>query len=243
MAMEREVAVVTGGSAGIGAAICTSLLEQGMEVISLARRAPEFSHPRLQSRCVDLLDREAVREVARELGARYPVSHFVHNAGVIRPNLLEQVSDEDMDALSQLHLTSALALTQAFVPSMKEKKYGRIVLISSRGALGLQTRTAYAATKAGMIGMGRTWALELAGFGITVNVVAPGPIASDMFYDVIEPGSQREQSLAAAIPVGRIGLPEDVAQAVTFFCGAASGFVTGQVLYVCGGSSIGSITI
>jgi len=126
---------------------------------------------------------------------------------------------------------------------MKKNKYGRIVLISSRGALGLQTRTAYAATKAGMIGMGRTWALELAGFGITVNVVAPGPIASDMFYDVIEPGSEREKSLAAAIPVGRIGTPDDVAQTVAFFCSAASGFVTGQVLYVCGGSSIGSITI
>ncbi|HBP28952.1 MAG: SDR family NAD(P)-dependent oxidoreductase [Advenella sp.] len=241
--MEREVAVVTGGSAGIGAAICNSLLERGMEVISLARRSPEFSHPRLQTRSVDLLDRGAVREVARDVADTYPVSHFVHNAGVIRPNLIEQVSDEDMDALSQLHLTSALTLTQAFIPSMKKNKYGRIVLISSRGALGLQTRTAYAATKAGMIGMGRTWALELAGFGITVNVVAPGPIASDMFYDVIEPGSEREKSLAAAIPVGRIGMPDDVAQAVAFFCSAASGFVTGQVLYVCGGSSIGSITI
>jgi 3-oxoacyl-[acyl-carrier protein] reductase len=241
--MEREVAVVTGGSAGIGAAICSSLLERGMEVVSLARRSPDFSHPRLHTKCVDLLDRGAVREIASELANTYPVSHFVHNAGAIRPNLIEQANEEDMDALAQLHLTSALTLTQAFLPLMKKNRYGRIVLISSRGALGLQTRTAYAATKAGMIGMGRTWALELAGFGITVNVVAPGPIASDMFYDVIEPGSDREKSLAAAIPVGRIGMPDDVAQAVAFFCGVASGFVTGQVLYVCGGSSIGSITI
>lgn len=241
--MGREVAVVTGGSAGIGAAICSSLLEQGMEVISLARRSPDFSHPRLQTKCVDLLDRAQVRQTASELAAAYPVSHFVHNAGAILPNLVEQVREDDMDALSQLHLTSALTLTQAFLPSMKQNKHGRIILVSSRGALGLQTRTAYAATKAGMIGMGRTWALELAGFGITVNVVAPGPIASDMFYDVIEAGSEREKLLAAAIPVGRIGEPDDVAQAVGFFCSAASGFVTGQVLYVCGGSSIGSITI
>lgn len=241
--MGREVAVVTGGSAGIGAAICSSLLEQGMEVISLARRSPDFSHPRLQTKCVDLLDRAQVRQTASELAAAYPVSHFVHNAGAILPNLVEQVREDDMDALSQLHLTSALTLTQAFLPSMKQNKHGRIILVSSRGALGLQTRTAYAATKAGMIGMGRTWALELAGFGITVNVVAPGPIASDMFYDVIEAGSEREKLLAAAIPVGRIGEPDDVAQAVVFFCSAASGFVTGQVLYVCGGSSIGSITI
>ncbi len=241
--MEREVAVVTGGSAGIGAAICRALLEQGMEVISLARRPAEFSHPHLQSRCVDLTDRNAVREIANELADTYAVNCFVHNAGVIRPNLLEDVREEDMDSLAQLHLTSALTLTQAFVPSMKTEKSGRIVLISSRGALGLQTRTAYSATKAGMIGMARTWALELAGSGITVNVVAPGPIASDMFYDVIEPGSEREKNLAAAIPVGRIGTPQDVAQAVAFFCHPSSGFVTGQVLYVCGGSSIGSITI
>lgn len=241
--MTENVAVVTGGSAGIGAAICHRLLEQGMEVVSLARRPADFSHPRLHSHCVDLLDRNAVRAAARDIASNYAVSHFIHNAGVILPNLLEDVSEEDMDSLSQLHLTSALTLTQSFLPSMKAAGGGRIVLISSRGALGLQTRTAYSATKAGMIGMARTWALELAGSGITVNVVAPGPIASDMFYDVIEPGSEREKKLADAIPVGRIGTPQDVAESVAFFCSPGSGFVTGQVLYVCGGSSIGSVTI
>ena len=118
------------------------------------------------------------------------------------------------------------------------------MLISSRAALGLATRTAYSATKAGMIGMARTWALELAPDGITVNVVAPGPIReTEMFHDVVPADSPREEALAAAIPVKRLGAPDDVARAVMFFASPASSFITGQTLFVCGGSSIGSITI
>jgi NAD(P)-dependent dehydrogenase (short-subunit alcohol dehydrogenase family) len=127
---------------------------------------------------------------------------------------------------------------------MRAMGFGRIVLISSRAALGLATRTAYSATKAGMIGMARTWALELAPDGITVNVVAPGPIReTEMFHDVVPADSPREEALAAAIPVKRLGAPDDVAQAVMFFAGPASSFITGQTLFVCGGSSIGSLAI
>ena len=124
---------------------------------------------------------------------------------------------------------------------MKRGRFGRIVLMSSRGALGLATRTNYAATKAGMVGMARTWALELAGDGITVNVVAPGPIAdTEMFRSIVPENSEREKALAAAIPVKRLGQSEDVARAVMFFCDPANGFVTGQTLYVCGGASLGN---
>ena len=127
---------------------------------------------------------------------------------------------------------------------MKQSKFGRIVLMSSRGALGLATRTAYAATKSGMIGMARTWALELAADGITVNVVAPGPIGgTEMFHASCRRTSEREAALAAQIPVKRLGRPDDVARAVMFFCDRSNGFVTGQTLYVCGGASLGSIVI
>jgi NAD(P)-dependent dehydrogenase (short-subunit alcohol dehydrogenase family) len=126
---------------------------------------------------------------------------------------------------------------------MRERHFGRVVLLSSRAALGLQTRTSYSATKAGMLGMARTWALELGPDGITVNVVAPGPIRTDMFYDVIEKGSDREQQLAASIPVRRLGVAEDVARAVWFFADPENSFVTGQVLYVCGGASVGSLSL
>jgi NAD(P)-dependent dehydrogenase (short-subunit alcohol dehydrogenase family) len=237
------VAVVTGGSAGIGLSICEHLLERGYEVVSLARRPPPLKHARLHALEVDLADRAATAAAAREIAGRFAVSLFVHNAGVIKPALLPDVQLTDLDMLLELHLGSAVQLTQAFLPAMRAAHFGRIVLLSSRAALGLATRTAYSATKAGMLGMARTWAMELGAEGITVNVVAPGPVRTDMFYDIVDKGSEKEQKLAASVPVKRLGEPADVARAVCFFADPANGFVTGQVLYVCGGTSIGSLVL
>jgi len=238
-----NVAVVTGGSAGIGKAICERLLAQDYEVVSLARRRSDIDHRRLHSIEVDLTDRDATAAAARDVARRFAITTVIHNAGVIRPALLADVKLDDLDALVDLHLGCAIQLVQAALPAMKERRFGRVVLLASRAALGLQTRTSYAATKAGMLGMARTWALELAPEGITVNVVAPGPIRTDMFYEVIEKGSERERQLAASIPVRRLGLADDVARAVLFFADPDNGFVTGQVLYVCGGTSVGSLTL
>ena len=168
---------MSGGNTGIGAAIARGLLAEGYDVISLSRRKPDWSHPKLTSREVDLLDATATRQAATEIAAKVAITHVVHNAGAIRAKLLEEVVDEDVGALAQLHFGAAIALAQAALPGMKQARFGRIVLLSSRAALGAATRTVYSATKAGIIGMARTWALELAPFGITVNVVAPGPIA------------------------------------------------------------------
>jgi 3-oxoacyl-[acyl-carrier protein] reductase len=243
MTTPHRIAAVTGGSAGIGKAICERLLADGCEVVSLARRPSEIDHPKLHSIEVDLTDRRATGEAVRELARRFDITTVVHNAGVIRPALLPEVKLDDLDALVDLHLGCAIQLVQAALPAMKQSRFGRVVLLSSRAALGLQTRTAYSATKAGMLGMARTWALELAPEGITVNVVAPGPIRTDMFYDVVEKGSEKERELAASIPVRRLGLSEDVARAVSFFVDPDNGFVTGQVLYVCGGTSVGSLSL
>ena len=238
-----RVAVVTGGSAGIGLAICEQLLADGVEVVSLARRRCPVAHARLHSVEVDLLDRAATAAAAREVAARFAPTTIVHNAGVIRPALVADVELADVDALVELHLGAAIQLVQAALPAMRAARFGRIVLLSSRAAVGLATRTAYSATKAGMLGMARTWALELAGDGITVNVVAPGPVRTDMFHDVVAAGSEKERALAAAVPVKRLGEAADVARAVRFFVDAENGFVTGQVLYVCGGTSVGSLTL
>lgn len=240
---QTPAAIVTGGSAGIGAEICRAMLDAGYDVISMARRAGEMSHPRLTHMQVDLLDEQATAQAAAEAVARHPVSHVIHNAGVIWPNLLPDVTQQELHGLTQIHLGAAISLVQAALPGMRERGFGRIVMMSSRGALGLPTRTAYSATKAGMIGMARTWALELAPHGITVNVVAPGPIQTDMFYDVIEAGSAREKQIANGIPVKRLGRSDDVARAVMFFSDPANSFITGQTLYVCGGASVSSITI
>jgi 3-oxoacyl-[acyl-carrier protein] reductase len=241
---ERPVAIVTGGSSGIGAAIARAMLDAGYAVVSLALEKPDWTDANLHAVEIDLLDPDATREVAAEIATRFEVSHLVHNAGIIRPALLAEVRLGDMHDLLQLHLGAPLILLQSVLPGMRARRFGRVVLLSSRAALGLQTRTAYSATKAGIIGMARTWALELAPDGITVNVIAPGPIASTrMFHDVIPAGSERERALAESIPVRRLGRPDDVARAVLFFADAANDFVTGQTLFVCGGASVSSVTI
>jgi 3-oxoacyl-[acyl-carrier protein] reductase len=241
---ERSVAIVTGGSSGIGAAICRRLIKSGYEVVSLALRKPDWAHPALHGFAVDLTDTRATTEAAGTVARRFAVSHLIHNAGAIRANLLADVRQNDLQELTQLHLGAAVLIVQAVLPGMRQRAFGRIVLISSRAALGLQARTVYAATKAGMIGMARTWALELAPLGVTVNVVAPGPIQdTEMFREVIPAGDAREAALAKAIPVGCLGRSDDVARAVLFFADPQNSFVTGQVLYVCGGSSIASISL
>lgn len=240
--MSGRVAIVTGGSAGIGASIVDHLLDAGWRVVSMARRAPERRHPALHAVEVDLADVAATGEAARDACARYPVTAVVHNAGAMRPALLPDVKVEDLQALTALHLSAPLLLVQAALPEMRRQHFGRIVLVSSRAALGLATRTSYSATKAGMFGMSRTWALELGRDGITSNVVAPGPVVTDMFHEVIPREQAAVDATAAKIPVGRVGLPDDVARAVMFFVDPGNGFVTGQSLYVCGGTSVGSIT-
>lgn len=241
--MTDHTALITGGSKGIGADLARALLDRGYTVISLARHAPDWHHDRLTSIDVDLLDAAAVAQAAAEVAARHAVTHLVHNAGLIWPNLIEDAKAEDIIGLSQLHLGAALTLVQAVLPAMKARRFGRVLFNGSRAALGVPTRTAYAATKAGMIGMARTWALELAPHGITVNVVAPGPIRTDNFWGIIPKDSDREADLAKRIPVGRLGETRDVTNAFLFFCDPANSFVTGQVLYVCGGASIGTVSL
>lgn len=236
--------IVTGGNTGIGAAIAQKLISRGHDVVCLSRRKPEWSDPKLAFVEVDLMDAAATKQAAQQVIADGPVTHIVHNAGVIRAKLLEDVQLDDLSALSQLHLGAAIELAQAALPGMRAARFGRIVLISSRAAMGLQTRTVYSATKAGMIGMARTWALELAPHGITVNVVSPGPIGdTEMFEAVMSPESERAKALAKSIPVGRLGRSADVARAVDFFCDEAADFVTGQTLLVCGGASVSALSM
>ncbi|MFK7858798.1 MAG: SDR family NAD(P)-dependent oxidoreductase [Granulosicoccus sp.] len=241
--MSDYTAVVTGGNKGIGADLADRLLEQGYSVVSVARSAPSRSHPRLHSVEADLLDPVAVSAAADEIKATFDVTHLIHNAGLIWPNLIEDAKPVEITGLAQLHLGSALTLLQSSLPGMKRRQFGRVMFNASRAALGAPTRTAYSASKAGMIGMARTWALELAQYGVTVNVVAPGPILTDNFWGIVEKDSPQQEALAKRIPVGRLGTVKDVTNAFLFFCNPENSFVTGQTLYVCGGASVGSLII
>ena len=240
--MTKPIAIVTGGSTGIGLEICRQLMNKDCRVLNLSRRAAELEHENLINIKVDLGDRGATEAVASQIAQDHVIGVFVHNAGVIRSAPIENVQLDDLDYLTQLHLGSAVTLTQAILPGMKAARSGRIILMSSRASVGMPTRSAYSATKSGMIAMARTWALELAGHGITVNTVAPGPIAgTEMFHAIVPEDSPQMKEMAAKIPVKRLGQPGDVARAVMFLADPDNGFVTGQNLFVCGGTSIGSI--
>lgn len=241
--MTDKVALVTGGSTGIGAALCRRLIDDAYLVVNLSRRKAATDLKRVVSLQVDLVDVAATRQAAQEVAGQYPIATVIHNAGAIHEKRLEDVTPEDLVALTNLHVGAAIALVQANLATMKAQHFGRIVLVSTRAVLGLAKRTVYSATKSAMLGMSRTWALELAPFGITSNVVAPGPVAeTEMFHSVIPAASPRIGQIAAAVPVGRLGTPDDVARAVMFFIAPESDFITGQTLFVCGGTSVGSIT-
>ena len=238
-----RTAIVTGGSAGIGKSICEHLLADGYTVFNLSRRESEEKHERLIDHPVDLANVDATREAITAITSKHRISTLVHNAGVIRPDLVEDVKLEDLDYLANLHLSASILLTQGVLDGMKEEKFGRIVIIGSRAMLGLETRTSYSATKAAQVGLVRTWAMELGQHGITVNAIAPGPIVTDMFTDVVPEDSDKAEKIAASLPVKRLGRADDVARAVMFLASPDNGFVTGQCLFVCGGASLGSLSL
>ncbi len=241
MNKDVPVALVTGGSAGIGASICRHLLDDGYHVLNLSRRKSD-THGVVDVE-VDLSDVDATKEAIEKLAKENEITSLVHNAGVIRPDLIEDVKLEDVEYVTRLHLYTSILLTQGVLDTMKVKRFGRIVLISSRAMLGLETRTRYAASKAAQLGLVRTWAMELGQHGITVNAVAPGPIVTDMFTEVVPEDSDKARQIAQSVPVRRLGQPDDVARAVMFLLSPDNGFVTGQCLFVCGGASLGSLTL
>jgi NAD(P)-dependent dehydrogenase (short-subunit alcohol dehydrogenase family) len=234
-----QFVLVTGGSNGIGKAIIERLSAEGFHTLNLDRQAPRQLSANERHFPIDLLDTGAFEHALDRLSQEYEVLRIVNNAGMVKPALLESTSISDVREVAKLNIETPILITQQFLPAMRAKKFGRIINISSRAALGKESRTAYAASKAGLLGMTRTWALELAGNGITVNAIGPGPIATELFTAANPPEAPRTQRILEAIPVKRLGEPAEVAHAACFFLDDRAGFVTGQVLYVCGGMTVG----
>lgn len=230
--------IVTGGSTGIGEAICSRLSAEGVEVVNFDIRAPQAPLPGVTFRQVDLNDPTRTVEALREEVAAGPVLGLVNNAGVVSPNDVEHVTIEEFESVINLHLRAATLLIQGVVAGMKQAKFGRVVNMSSRSIYGREARSSYVAAKMGIVGLTRTWALELGPFGITVNAIAPGPIATALFVRNNTPEGMAKFSEKTA--VGRLGTPADIAHAVHFLMQPASDFITGQTLNVCGGVSIRS---
>jgi len=238
--MEKKKVLVTGASKGIGKAICSRLLADGYSVVGIARNAPDEIPHGMDFYSVDLSDSKAVVEFLDEFKTKESFYGLVNNVGMVPSNKLEHVELSDLHKAVQLNIEVAIIFTQALLPGMRSNRIGRILNISSRAALGKESRTIYSMTKAGIIGMTRTWALELAKQGITVNSIAPGPIGTEFFESVNNSNDEKTQSLLASIPVGRLGQPQDVAHAAAYFLDERCGFVTGQTHFVCGGITIGA---
>jgi 3-oxoacyl-[acyl-carrier protein] reductase len=236
---KQEATAITGASSGIGRAIAEMLLAQGRHVINIDYRRPDWSHAHLHSFEADLTQAAATREVGARAAGEFDVTALVNNAGATRPGTIETQTAEDLAYVNALTLQATMLMTQAFVPALRACGHGRIVNMASRAALGKTERIAYSAAKAGLVGMTRTLAMELGGDGITVNAIAPGPIATELFRQSNPEGAPRTQRILDSIVVKRMGTPEDVARAALFFLSPDNGFITGQVLYVCGGTTLG----
>jgi NAD(P)-dependent dehydrogenase (short-subunit alcohol dehydrogenase family) len=232
--MKKLTALVTGGSNGIGEGICRMFLERGDRVINVDRQAPKPSGATYIQ--ADLADAAATKDVAARVAKDFEVDVIVNNAGNPTPGHLDQVSQEQFELGVNITMRTPLLLAQALVPGMKARRFGRIVSISSRAILGKPARTVYSATKAAMVGFTRTWALELGPHGITVNAIAPGPVETELFKKNNPP--EIAARIISQAAVGRAGTVEDVGRAVLFFAHPDNGFITGQVLHVCGGTSL-----
>lgn len=236
---QEGTVLVTGASRGIGRAVATRLMADGLDVVNFDIAAPEALAQKETFVLVDLADEAALRDaLARTVAAR-PITRLVNNAGIVRPAGIDAATSADLQAVMAVNLAAAMACVQALLPAMRAARFGRIVNISSRAALGKGKRIAYAASKAAVHGFTRTLALELGADGITANAIGPGPIATELFERVNPPGAPATQRILDTIPVRRMGQPEEVAHLVASLLDARAGFTTGQVVYVCGGMTVG----
>jgi 3-oxoacyl-[acyl-carrier protein] reductase len=240
--LSGKVALVTGASRGIGAAIAKTFAAQGATVVAAARgtnaeaRVAEIAAEggKAEPASLDVTSPATVETVVQGVLARHGrLDILVNNAGITRDQLMLRMKRDDWDAVIATNLTAAYTCTQAVLRSMVKQRSGRIITISSVvGQMGNAGQVNYAASKAGLIGMAKALAREVASRGITVNVVAPGMIDTEMTRAL---GTQAAESWTSQIPLGRLGTPQDVANVVCFLASDEAAYITGQVIAVNGG--------
>ncbi len=245
--LSGRCALVTGGSRGLGKAMATIFAQAGAELFLCSRHeeqlrsaAAEISRStgrRVEWLPVDMTQRDQVQTLATTAVERLgKIDILVNNAGYNIPQPIDQIRDEDWDWLVELNLTSCMSLTRALVPGMKQRRWGRIIHISSIMALAsTAARNAYSATKAALIAMAKASALDLGQFGITVNCLAPGPFATDMPMSILS--REQQDALAARTALGRWAQPEELAPAALLLASDAGAYITGTVLVVDGGAT------
>lgn len=243
MSLDNKVALVTGATRGIGKAIAIKLGKAGATVIgtatseSGAQAITDYlveNSVKGQGMVLNVTDQEAIDKVLKAINADFGVpTILVNNAGITRDNLLMRMKDDEWDDIINTNLTSVFRLSKACLRGMMKAREGRIISIASVvGAMGNAGQANYAAAKAGIMGFSKSMAREVASRGITVNVVAPGFIDTDMTKDL--PDAQKE-TLLGAIPLNRLGTPDDIAEAVLFLANVSGAYITGETIHVNGG--------
>ena len=248
--MNQQVAIVTGGAQGIGLGLTRALLNAGYSVAMFDLNAEAMARivadagdaaSRLMGLPVDVTRAEQVTQAVAQVSARWKTPDLlVNNAGLTRDNRIVKMSEQDWDLVLDVNLKSQFLCVKAVVPGMIAQGFGRIVNISSRAWLGGFGQANYSAAKGGVVSLTRTLAIELAKHGITANAIAPGAIDTPILAPL---SAEQRERIMKTIPVGRLGRPEDIAHAVLMFADANASYITGQTLYVCGGASVGTLTI
>ncbi|MGQ0634702.1 MAG: SDR family NAD(P)-dependent oxidoreductase [Planctomycetaceae bacterium] len=248
--LNGRVALVTGGSKGLGAAMARGFAEAGANVYISSRHADELkasaaeiargTEARVAWSAADMTNRNDVQQLAEKALKEFGrVDVLVNNAGGNVPQAIDQITDETWDQFIELNLTSCMILTRALVPQMKERRWGRIIHISSIMGLASKTgRNVYSATKSGLIGMARASALDLGHFGITVNCIAPGPFLTDLPTSLLSKAEQ--QVFADRTALGRWGDPKELIGPALLLATDAGSYITGTVLTVDGGTLAGT---
>ena len=249
MSLDGKIVLVTGGSRGIGRAVCLHLAAQGATVginyVSNSTAAEEVLAEITGQGgkgfiCgFDVADSGAVQQAVKDIVAEHGgVDILVNNAGITRDGLMARMKDDDWDAVLNTNLKGAFTCSKALMRGMMKKRWGRIINITSViGFLGNAGQVNYASAKAGLVGLTKAMAREMAGRQVTVNCVAPGYIVTDMTGELSE---DVQESIKAQIPLGSLGTPEDVAGAVAYLASEESGYMTGQTLHVNGGMYMGN---
>ncbi len=236
--MSDRVVLVTGGNRGIGHAIATRLAAAGHQVAITSRSGKADDADGLLVVKADVTDPDSVDAAVSEVEAKLGnVEVLVSNAGITKDGLILRMSDDEFTAVVDANLTGSFRVAKRVSKGMMRGRWGRMIFISSISGLGGQPGQAnYSASKAGLIGMARTFAKEFSSRGITANVVCPGPSVTDMLMELSD---EQRAAFERAVPIGRLGQPDEIAAAVEFLASESAGYITGTVLPIDGGLSMG----